>query len=348
MSRIDWGRAHGALIGLAVGDALGTTNEFKRLSAPPFPRLADGPLTDVVGGGPFALDAGQITDDTQMAICLSDSLLEAGRFVAEDVAARYVAWRGHAFDIGTQTRAALQLVEDGYAAAGAGRRVWLERDRGPAGNGSLMRTTPIGVFVADPQARRAASLAESAITHFDPRCQLACAAFNAAIAAGVRGADATAMAAAAARELEEAAALLRAQLADEAEPVDAALRLLRADLVAAQSNDPQLYGPELHLHDHEGFVRVAFRLAFWHLGHSSDPARALIDVANRGGDADTNAAITGALLGACHGETSIPLVWQRRVLEALQGKPPTALSTTYHPRRFLKALESWRSRSASI
>ena len=341
-STIDWGRAHGVLIGLAVGDALGTTHEFRRMEAPPFPRLADGPLRDIVGGGPFKLQAGQVTDDTQMAVCLSDSLLARGAFDAEDVAARYVAWREHCFDIGTQTRAALELIRDGYSAAGAGRRVWLEGGKRAAGNGSLMRTAPIGVFVADAAARRAASLAESAVTHFDPRCQLACAAFNAAIAAGIRGADATTMAAAADAELTVAAAQLAAHIADERAAVDEAERVLHLDLQAARDDDPQLYTRELHLHEHQGFVRVAFRLAFWHLGHTSDPTRALVDVANRGGDSDTNAAIVGALLGACHGSTPLPLAWQRRVLDALQGDPPSALSTDYHPRRFLKALESWK------
>ncbi|MBZ0230828.1 MAG: ADP-ribosylglycohydrolase family protein, partial [Deltaproteobacteria bacterium] len=59
-------RALGSLLGLAVGDALGTTNEFKTMSAPPFPALAEGPVDDVVGGGPFSLPAGGVTDDTQM------------------------------------------------------------------------------------------------------------------------------------------------------------------------------------------------------------------------------------------------------------------------------------------
>ncbi|HWE30117.1 MAG TPA: ADP-ribosylglycohydrolase family protein, partial [Polyangia bacterium] len=269
MSDIDWGRAHGTLIGLAVGDALGTTNEFKRLDAPPFPRLADGPLRDVVGGGPFALRPGQVTDDTQMAVCLSDSLLARGGFDAEDVAARYVAWRAHCFDIGTQTRAALEIIrDDGCSARGAGNRVWLEGGKRAAGNGSLMRTAPIGVFIADADARRAASFAESAVTHYDPRCQLACAAFNAAIAAGIRGVDAATMADAAAVELGAAAAQLADDMADERDAVVAAEQALQRDLAAAREDDPQLYTSELHLHAHQGFVRVAFRLAFWHLRHT--------------------------------------------------------------------------------
>ncbi|NVB81784.1 MAG: hypothetical protein HOV81_25540, partial [Kofleriaceae bacterium] len=99
----------GALLGMAVGDALGTTYEFERLEQAPYPALATGPATDIVGGGPFDLAPGQITDDTQMAICIARSLLGSRetaswfeRLDARDLATRYVAWSSHAFDIGNQ------------------------------------------------------------------------------------------------------------------------------------------------------------------------------------------------------------------------------------------------------
>src|SRR6476660_3355074 len=93
----------GAALGMAVGDALGTTYEFQRIDQPPYPTLATGPATDVVGGGPFGLTAGQITDDTQMAVCLARSLQHATPLDRADLAARYVAWFQHAFDVGNQT-----------------------------------------------------------------------------------------------------------------------------------------------------------------------------------------------------------------------------------------------------
>src|SRR6266850_912344 len=128
----------GALLGLAIGDALGTTNEFERLAAPPFPELATEGLSDLVGGGPFGLKAGQVTDDTQMACCLYASLASLGHFDASDAAARYVAWSDVAFDIGNQTSSSLSVVAGGESPLDAGRIVWLKSGSQAAGNGSLM------------------------------------------------------------------------------------------------------------------------------------------------------------------------------------------------------------------
>ena len=317
-------RARGALLGLAVGDALGTTLEFEVIDAPPHPALADGPLTDIVGGGPFGLAPGQVTDDTQMASCLSDSLNRLGRFDVDDVASRYVEWRRHAFDIGAQTRAALTAIENGSDPRTAGEAIWRARSQNAAGNGSLMRTAPIGVFFArDPDALRRAAREDSAITHFDPRCQEACVAFNAAIAAAIRGTN------------EEIAVAMWNAARAEISRDD-----LASDLDAAGADDSQLYGPELDLRQHQGFVRVAFRLAFWALRHARSFEEALLDVVNRGGDADTNGAIAGALLGAAYGEGAIPLRWRTAVLDALQDGPATPLRDQYHPRRLLDLLAS--------
>lgn len=332
-------RARGALLGLAVGDALGTTLEFKRPAAPAFPTLAAGPHREITGGGPFELAAGQVTDDTQMACCLAASLREHRRFVQGDVARRYAEWWPRAFDVGTQTEAALSAVS--RDADEAGRAVWLARGKQAAGNGSLMRTAPIGVFFArDPEARRLASLADSTITHYDPRCQLACAALNDAVSAALGGATAREAWASASADLAPAADLATSRRPEDSNLIGAAASSLQTDLDAALRDDPELYGPELHLHRHEGFVRVAFRLAFWEALHVPSFEEALIDVVNRGGDADTNGAIAGCLLGALHGEASIPERWRRTVLEALQSGPPGPWRDEYHPLRLIELSES--------
>jgi ADP-ribosylglycohydrolase len=81
----DRSRFHGALLGLAVGDALGTTLEFER------PGDFE-PIDDMVGGGPFKLEPGQWTDDTSMALCLAASLVKTGGFDPRDQMERYVRW----------------------------------------------------------------------------------------------------------------------------------------------------------------------------------------------------------------------------------------------------------------
>ena len=140
-------RYHGTLIGLAAGDALGTTLEFKA------PGTFE-PVQDIVGGGPFGLDAGQWTDDTSMALCLAESLVERGRFDPDNQMRRYLRWyrEGHlsstgtCFDIGATISAALRRFEvDQNPFAG-------ETGSAYGGNGSLMRLAPVPLaFANDPE-----------------------------------------------------------------------------------------------------------------------------------------------------------------------------------------------------
>jgi len=339
-------KAAGALLGMAVGDALGTTYEFARIDQPPYPALATGPATDVVGGGPFGLAAGQITDDTQMAICIARSIAAQGgsgfdRLDMADLATRYVEWFQHAFDVGNQTASALKRIEDGGDVARVGRDVWHASGRRAAGNGSLMRTAPIGVLMAcETRLERVveAALMDSLITHADPRCALACAAFDAAIGAAIMDRDPLASARAAvglatARLTE----LWHDDAADRAAVVAARTEIVE-DLDAALATDPGLYGGAVDLQRTAGFVRVAFRLAFWHFSHTPSWRDAVIDVASRGGDSDTNAAITGALLGARDGAGAIPQAWRDRVLAATQ-PGPAEWAEAHHPRHLLPLVD---------
>lgn len=334
----------GALLGLAVGDALGTTYEFEHMDQPPYPALAAGPAADVVGAGPFGLRPGQVTDDTQLAVCLARSLAERGRLDVEDVAARYVAWAQHAFDIGNQTRAAIDRLEAGESPSSAALAHWRAWGRQPAGNGSLMRTAPIAVALggAPGSAVIDAAIADSLITHAEPRCALACAAFDAAIAAAIaEPRDGRAMVEVASRALDRGAARLRAvwaggdaEAAADREALDRAMVELARDLGAALRGDPDVYSEELHLLRRPGYVRVAFRLAFWHAVHTPSWRDALVDVASRGGDADTNGAIAGALLGARDGAGAIPAAWIDRVLGVTQ-PGPADWAEAHHPRHLL-------------
>ena len=152
-------RVVGCLVGLAVGDALGTTLEFKRPGT-------FSPLTDMIGGGPFRLEAGQWTDDTSMALCLAESLLEKGGFDPRDQMQRYIKWwrdghhscTGRCFDIGISTRGALASFE------ASGNPFSGSSDPNGAGNGCLMRLAPVPMFFLSEPERALHYCVESART----------------------------------------------------------------------------------------------------------------------------------------------------------------------------------------
>jgi ADP-ribosyl-[dinitrogen reductase] hydrolase len=176
-------RAQGALLGLAVGDALGTTLEFTARDTKPL-------VTELVGGGPFGLPPGVWTDDTSMALCLAESLIANSGFNPVDVMNRFVGWWrrgesspiGRCFDIGTTTASALRrFIDTGEPFAG---------DPSPqsAGNGSLMRLAPVVVFASgDDAALDRLARQQSRLTHAAPEAIDACALYASLISAALMG-----------------------------------------------------------------------------------------------------------------------------------------------------------------
>ena len=334
-------RARGALLGFAVADALGTTMEGRKPGVEMFPKLND-IMLDMRGRGPFELKRGQVTEDTQQLAAQAIALKEHRRYDALAVAKEYQRWLPHAFTCPEPTKAALALVADGRHPEFTGKRVWLESSQKIRDNGSLMRAPGLGVFFLwDQAARITATLEDAQITHFAPICQLAGVIVNAIIAAGVtcpkeRLDKVDAMKAIEA-ELSIGAAQLGRQHGDWVLQVKDASDWLREDIKASQADDPMLYGPELHLHLYPDSVRGTLRLALWELWHAPTYEAAVTDVVNRGGDADTNAAITGALFGAIHGAESIPDRWSTDVLEV---NGPGPLFSKYHPRELVTLVQN--------
>jgi ADP-ribosyl-[dinitrogen reductase] hydrolase len=175
-------RYRGALLGSAVGDALGATLEFRSREDI---RAEYGELRDIIGGGWLSLAAGEVTDDTQMASCIASSIVEHQRFDAEDIARRFVAWlESNPPDIGNTTRHALEQLARGVPWTEAGERTHLALRPRDASNGSIMRCAPVALLDRlDPDANRQHSIDSSRITHANPLCVDACVALNAAIAA---------------------------------------------------------------------------------------------------------------------------------------------------------------------
>jgi ADP-ribosyl-[dinitrogen reductase] hydrolase len=176
-------RYRGALLGLAAGDALGTTLEFK-------PPGTFAPLADMIGGGQFHLKPGEWTDDTSMALCLAESLIERRGFDAKDQMDRYCLWyeRGHSsstgrcFDIGNKVRSALETYrQTGNPFSGC-------ESSYVAGNGSLMRLAPIPLFFASSPKQAIDYAGESSRTTHGTKAALdACRYFAGLIAAALRG-----------------------------------------------------------------------------------------------------------------------------------------------------------------
>jgi ADP-ribosyl-[dinitrogen reductase] hydrolase len=160
---------------------------------------------------------------------------------------------------------------------------------------------------------------------------LSCAAYDVAIVSAISGANANEMWDAALAEVWDAADTVMTDY-DTAD-LENAVAATEEDLRLAAADDPQLYGGAVDLRKHQGFVRVAFRLAFWELLHAPTFEAAVRDAANRGGDADTNAAIVGALFGSVVGVGAIPQRWRTLVLECEPHGDPV-WRETYHPNIF--------------
>jgi ADP-ribosylglycohydrolase/fructose-1,6-bisphosphatase/inositol monophosphatase family enzyme len=270
-------RAQGCLLGQVAGDSLGSLVE-SATAEDVAARHPEGPRR-LADGGVWRTIAGQPTDDSEMALALARAVVAEGGYRAEAALAAYRAWADSGpFDMGRATRAAL-LAGAPMADSQA--------------NGSLMRASPLGVLGHALAPREAAALAraDAALTHPHPVCGDATAAFVVALAHAVRHGDGGAAAWGAARDWAEAQAQ---------GPVRDALR-------AAEHAPPPPGAPA-------GWVLVALQNAFFELLHAETLEEGVVRTVRRGGDADTNACIAGALLGAVHGRQAVPLQWRSMVL----------------------------------
>ncbi|WP_141058723.1 ADP-ribosylglycohydrolase family protein [Stenotrophomonas rhizophila] len=275
-------RYRGALLGLAAGDAVGTTLEFK-------PRGSFEPLTDMVGGGPFDLEPGQWTDDTSMALCLAESLIRCDAFDPRDQMNRYANWYQHGywsstgacFDIGVATRGAIHTyLVTGEPLAG-------NTDPDSAGNGSIMRLAPVVLrFARKPELQAMAALS-SRTTHAAGECLDACRLLAVALERALAGCD-------------------KAEVLDLA-AIEVSSQRLR-DIAAGgyrSAQRDQVRGT--------GYVVDSLEAALWCFHQHDTLAGAVLEAANLGDDADTTAAVVGQLAGAFYGAAGIPAAWLARV-----------------------------------
>jgi ADP-ribosyl-[dinitrogen reductase] hydrolase len=272
-------RFRGCLLGLACGDAVGTTVEFK-------PRGTFPTVTDMVGGGPFRLKAGEWTDDTSMALCLAASLTECNGFDPRDQMERYCRWRdegylssnGRCFDIGNTVADALrryQVTGDPFSGS---------TDPYTAGNGSLMRLAPVPMTYVNNLDRVAHFSAESSrTTHGAREAVDACRLFGVMLALALRGELKTAI-------LDGGSGL---ELAPAVQTI--------AEGSYARKTRQEIKG--------SGYVVQSLEAALWCFYHTESYRDAILEAVNLGDDADTTAAICGQIAGAYYGIESIPADW---------------------------------------
>ena len=291
-------RYRGALLGLAVGDALGTTLEFK-------PPGTFEPIDDMVGGGPFGLPPGYWTDDTSMALCLAESLIEKEGFDPVDQLERYVRWfregylssTGACFDIGNTIRAALMRFEktrEPYCGS---------EDPRSAGNGSLMRLVPAPLaYASEPAFAVEKSGVSSRTTHGAKTAVDACRYFAGLVVGAVNG--------------ESKETILSPKYAPiqgywDKNPLCPEI----AEIAGGSFKDrrpPEIRGT--------GYVVRSLEAALWAFSNGKTFEEGCLMAVNLGDDADTTGAIYGQIAGAFYGERSIPGRWldvlaQRSLIE---------------------------------
>lgn len=346
---MDLNKARGAVYGMAVGDALGATLEFSEpQDCPAWPTLMSGPQIDILGGGPFKVKRGQVTDDTQMAICIAKAITEHKGFFSVDIIAKhYMEWYDDLFDGGRTTLASIENLKNGSTPEFSGEKTWLLTGKKASGNGSLMRTSVIGAYFSIQGVEKNVltwmTLMDGRITHFDFRCQFACVVHNNLIDDFIhnRIEKKTDILPRGINYLHETEKILRLHYPEHVDRIQQNRKEIQHDLVVGTLYDsPGLYEEKgLHIIDTQGFVRVAFRLAIWELVHTNDYKTALIDVINRGGDSDTNGAIVGGLLGAYYGETGIPQEWRDTVENCFADDPTSIWGDKYHPRHLFNLIK---------
>lgn len=284
-------RYRGCLLGLAAGDAVGTTLEFS-------PPGSFAPVEDMLGGGPFHLAPGQWTDDTSMALCLAKSLVECQGFDPVDQLERYLRWyregylssTGRCFDIGNTVREALLRFESTRQPYPG------STDPRSAGNGSLMRLAPVPLFYArNPQEAVAKSGESSRTTHGAMASVDACRYLGALLVGAVTGLP-----------KEEL-------LSEHFSPIPGYWKLKplapEIDEIAGGSfkrrQPPEIQGT--------GYVVKSLEAALWAFHHSHSFREGCLLAANLGNDADTTSAVYGQLAGAFYGEQGIPESWRSKL-----------------------------------
>ncbi|MDP2882289.1 MAG: ADP-ribosyl-[dinitrogen reductase] hydrolase [Azonexus sp.] len=289
-------RGMAAYLGLAIGDALGATVEFL---TPNEIRHQIGLHCDITGGGWLRLKAGKVTDDTTMSLALGESIIARGRVDALAAAEAFDAWmRAKPVDIGNTVRRNLVA----FRKTGKPEADASEHD---AGNGAAMRVLPVALacYGQPENSVKIANRAQAHVTHHNTLSDAAC----------------------------ETLILMVQDFLAGRDPVDVE-RERAGQLV---SEFPVFAYDKRQRENPSGFVVDTVQAVFQSFFATETFEDCLIDVVNRGGDADTTGAIAGMLAGARYGLESIPKRWLKALDEKISTQCPdqarALLALSGHP-----------------
>ncbi|MBZ0187742.1 MAG: ADP-ribosylglycohydrolase family protein [Candidatus Obscuribacterales bacterium] len=282
----------GSIFGLAIGDAIGAPLEYQE------PGSFE-PVTDMTGGGVFRLRAGDWTDDTSMALCMAESLIECRGFDPSDQMERYLKWyhnghlssQGWCFDVGTINRKALLTFEStrqNYCGL---------NDEKSASNGSIMRLAPVPLaFAAQPTKALDYAGDSSRTTHAHPWCIDACR-YLAALIIGALHEEVS---------KEELLSPLYSPVKDywKHRPLVAEVEAI-ANGSFKEKEPPEIMG--------DGEVLNSLEAALWAFYKTDTFEEGCLLAVNLGYDSDTTGAVYGQLAGAFYGESVLPAAWRSRL-----------------------------------
>ncbi|GIO61627.1 ADP-ribosylglycohydrolase family protein [Paenibacillus cineris] len=267
-------RLKGGLFGVAVGDALGGTTEFMSVREV---KAQYGYLTEIIGGGVWQLEPGEVTDDTMMTLCVAEGILENPAEPLEAIGRYFLEWyQSRPKDIGNIIRHVFEKYEGDWLEAA----FIAHADMGQSGgNGSLMRCLPAALAYNDPAEVERVTIMQSRMTHYDPRCAEACVIYNRIADRLLQGEDLS----------------------------EAILAEIKGSEYEGMVEDEPDCPPS-------GFVVHTFRWVLHILLHASDFSDAVQRAANLGGDSDTIGAIVGGLAGIYYGYEGIPAKYAEAIL----------------------------------
>lgn len=265
----------GALYGVAVGDALGGTTEFMSVD-----KVASvhGYLTEIIGGGVWELEPGEVTDDTMMTLCVAEGILDSPESPMKTIGERFLDWyKSDPKDIGNIIRHVLGNYDGHWFEAAYIAHMSLGQS---AGNGSLMRCLPVALCYADSEEMAKVTVMQSRMTHYDQRCDRDCLMYN---------------------------RIAYAMLNEDANLHDA----LRQEIAGTEYEFLLAGEPDC---EPSGYVVHTTRWVLHLLLTSSSYAEVVQRAANQGGDSDTIAAIAGGLAGIHYGFSGIPESYSGKIL----------------------------------